>query len=134
MGFRLAWRGRLFIASSFFGLTILAGLPAEAALCTVAWEPNTETDVAGYYAYQTVAGTTYPNSPSWKGTATSVTCEQLGVRADGKTYYFVVKAYDTSGNVSSASAEISKTMPLVAVPPPPPTCLRFAGKSGNCKN
>jgi hypothetical protein len=130
-----AWLDRFCIASSLFGLTIIAGgLPAHAALCTVAWEPNIETDIAGYYAYQTVAGVMYPDSPVWTGNVTSVTCEQLGITADGKTHYFVVKAYDTSGNVSPLSNEVSKTIPLVAAPPPAPSCLRFAGKSGTCKN
>lgn len=114
-------------------------LPAQAGICTLSWGANTETDLAGYQAYQTVAGVAYGTTPAWIGNVTSVTCEQLGVTADGQIHYFVVKAYDTAGNVSGPSNEVSIAIPLPVTtstptqPPPAPSCLRFAGKSGNCK-
>lgn len=117
----------LFLGSMIFG----SALPAQAAICSLSWNANTETGLAGYYAFQTASGVPYPSAPAWIGNVTSVTCEQLGANVSGATYYFVVKAYDKAGNVSGPSNQVSFTVPMA---PPAPSCLRFAGNSGNCKN
>lgn len=92
--------------------------PAQAALqdCTLTWAPNTEADLAGYRVY--VAPT--PGGYNGKGPAldvgknqTSVKCAALRLPAPA-TYYFVVTAYDTSGNESTFSKEVNKA--LIDVP------------------
>lgn len=127
------------------GLLALAD-PAQATLCTLQWDAPTQnadgtplTALAGYYAYQSVPGAPYPTAPSWIGDSTSVSCDLLGVKADGKTYTFVVKAYRTDMSVSGPSNEVSKTMPLL----PPANGLRITSQSdtvlviegfGTCKS
>jgi hypothetical protein len=108
-----------------------SALPAQAAICTLTWEANIETDLAGYYAFQTPSGVSYPSVPTWIGNVTSVTCEQLGATVSGTTYYFHVKAYDTAGNVSEPSNEASFTVPTA---PPAPRGLRLHGNGGKWKN
>lgn len=113
----------------FLGLMIMGSvLPAQAAICTLSWEANTETDLAGYYAFQTASGVSYPSAPAWIGNVTSVTCEQLGATLSGTTYYFHVRAYDTEGNVSEPSNEASFTVPM---PPPVPMGLRVTEVTGS---
>jgi len=82
---------------------------------TLAWDANTETDLAGYVVlWGTQSGTqtngTYPNSV----TLGKVTTTQVGPLTGGTTYYFVIKALNTSGFVSSASNEVSVTLTVLA--------------------
>jgi len=71
-------------------------------------------DLAGYRVYQSTTSGSYTSGPvatvtaaaSGGGTA-SATINNL---ASG-TYYFVVRAYDSSGNESVVSNEASKTIP-----------------------
>ena len=71
-------------------------------------------DLAGYRVYQSTTSGSYTSGPvatvtapaSGGGTA-SATVNNL---ASG-TYYFVVRAYDSSGNESVVSNEASKTIP-----------------------
>ncbi len=71
-------------------------------------------DLAGYRVYQSTTSGSYTSGPvatvaasvSGGGTATA-TVNNL---APG-TYYFVVRAYDSSGNESAVSNEASKTIP-----------------------
>jgi hypothetical protein len=82
---------------------VLAG---EAIL---SWAPNTETDLSGYKVYYGTASGTY-GVPLTVGTTTTSTVSGLSPG----TYYLAVTAYDTSGNESGFSAEVSKT--VVATP------------------
>lgn len=127
-------------AWGFLGVIMFASaLPAEAA-CTLAWNANTETDLAGYHVYHSYSSNGYTvGGYSFNTSSTSVTCDQMGIGLDGQLHYWVVTAYDTAGNESPFSAQVWMQMPLLssggtAPPPPPaPTCLKFAGGSGNCK-
>jgi hypothetical protein len=81
---------------------------------TLGWDANTESDLQGYMVlWGTQSGTTsgiYPNSV----TVGKVTSTQIGPLAGGATYYFVIKALNTSGFVSSASNEVSLTIGILA--------------------
>lgn len=106
---------RLFLVILFL---LFCAAPAQAALCTLEWSPNTETDLAGYKAYHSTTSQTYTNPPVvvpsefvW------TTCEAFSIIADGRTHYFSVTAYDTAGNESAKSSEVNK---FIALPPPPP--------------
>jgi len=85
-------------------LAITAPVSTKAKLT---WDPNTESDLAGYKVYVGTASQAY-GSPVDVGTLT--TYEILNLQK-GQTYYFSVTAYDSSNNESSDSNEVSKTVP-----------------------
>ncbi|MGQ0809981.1 MAG: hypothetical protein ACT4OO_01995 [Nitrospiraceae bacterium] len=65
--------------------------------------------MAGYKVYVgTAPGSyNYPGSPFVLGRVTSFTLNSLSV---GQTYYFALSAYDSVGNESSLSVEVSKSI------------------------
>ena len=77
----------------------------RAATVTAMWDPNTESDLAGYklsYGLQSGVYTTtidVGNVTSWPLTLT-----------DGLRYYFAVQAYNTSAAISPFSAEVFADM------------------------
>lgn len=73
---------------------------------TLVWNPNAETDLAGYKVYVGTSSGLY-GSPINVGIATSYVVANLKV---GTTYYFTVTAYDQSGNESLRSSEVSKSI------------------------
>lgn len=82
---------------------------AYSAQVTLAWDPNTEPDVAGYRIYYGLERDQYSNRID-VGNQTSYTLASL---ADGKTYYFAATVYDQEGNESDFSDEV-----VFNVPPP----------------
>ena len=68
------------------------------------WTANTEPDLAGYKVHIGTQPGIY-NPPITLGTVTTYTATNL---TSGKTYYFCVSAFDSAGNDSPCSAEISK--------------------------
>lgn len=90
---------------------------------TLAWDANSEPDLAGYKVYRgTVSGTygtpvTLPLSALPNPSAPQWTSPSL---ANGR-YYFAVTAYNTAGLESGYSNEVSTT---IATPPAPPRNLR----------
>ncbi|HEY6083931.1 MAG TPA: hypothetical protein VIU63_00965 [Nitrospira sp.] len=66
-------------------------------------------DLAGYKVYVgTSSGTyNYPGSPFTIGVTTTYSISNL---PPGQTYFFALSAYDTSGNDSGLSAEVSKSI------------------------
>jgi hypothetical protein len=78
--------------------------PPSGGSATVTWNANTESDLAGYRVFYGTSSRNYPNSIS-VGKVTTATINGLTV---GTTYYFAVKAVDTSGNLSGYSAEVTK--------------------------
>jgi len=78
--------------------------PPSGGSATVIWNANTEADLAGYRVFYGTSSRNYPSSIS-VGKVTSGTISGLTI---GTTYYFAVKAVDTSGNLSGYSAEVTK--------------------------
>jgi len=76
---------------------------------TLTWAANREPDLAGYKIYiGTASGTySYPGSPFLTGKVTSYTVSDL---PKGQTYCFAISAYDSAGNESVLSAEVSKSL------------------------
>ena|SRR3990172_2357103 len=73
----------------------------------LSWDSNSDSDLAGYKIYYGTAPRTYGNPIDVRNTTTSTVPDlQKGVR-----YYFAVTAYDTSGNESGYSSEVSKAIP-----------------------
>jgi hypothetical protein len=74
-----------------------AARPALAGTVSLAWDPVTDSDLAGYRVYYGTAPGTYTQSVD-VGNVTATTINGL---TDCTTYYFGVKAYDTANNVST---------------------------------
>ncbi len=82
--------------------------PARTANATVTWNANTEADLAGYRVYVgTTSGSYNFAGPFEVSGATSFTVPNLPV---GTTYFFAVTAFDKSGNESTKSSEVSKSL------------------------
>lgn len=78
--------------------------PQSTTSVTLAWNPNTDPDLAGYKIYESTSSGTYGTAIATVPPSSSsfvVTGLQRGV-----TYYFVITAYDTSGNESARSGEV----------------------------
>ncbi len=111
----------IFSPASLFGIVAVALLffcPVEAISSvdiTLAWDANTEPDLAGYRIFVRAEGESYDYSqPDWEGTET--TCTITGL-ADGANYYFVARAFDTSNNESGDSNEVLYEAPAPNEPP-----------------
>ena len=86
---------------------------ALAGNAVLSWDPNTESDLAGYKAYVGTASGVYGSSID-VGNQTTYTITGLG----SGTFYFVVTAYNTSGIESVHSNEVSKTFTAPDTTPP----------------
>ena len=96
------------------GLLLLAAPAMADTTFRLAWDPNSEPDVAGYrLRYGTSAGN-YGQSVD-VGNVTDYDVRGLDA---GTTYFFVVVAYDWAGNVSAPSNEVSGVPVLIIGPSP----------------
>ena len=91
-------------------MAIFSVTPLWAGTALLSWDPNTENNLAGYKIYHGTSSGNY-TLISDVGSITEFTVNNL---ADGQTYYFVVTAYDTSGNESSFSSEVSQLIGTVS--------------------
>jgi hypothetical protein len=93
-----------------------AGLLATAgnAQVVVNWSDNTEPDLHHYDVFRaTVPGGPYAKANSIPVTVSAYTDTAL---VNGTIYYYVVRAFDSAGNGSANSAQVS-VMPAPAAPP-----------------
>lgn len=76
---------------------------------TLTWTTNREPDLAGYKIYLGTASGTYdsPGSPFLVGNIRSYIVSNL---PKGQTYFLAISAYDSAGNESELSAEVSKSL------------------------
>jgi len=102
-------------------LTLLLPNTLLAGEVMLAWDPPTQnedgtflSDLAGYTIYYGTASGDYSNNIN----VGNVTTYQVNNLADGYTYYFVVTAYNTSGNESIYSNEINLYISSVDISPP----------------
>ncbi len=79
------------------------GLSAYAMDITLAWDANTEPDLAGYKLYYGGLSGSYSQSID----VGDVTIFQISALTDKESYYFAATAYDTEGNESGYSNEVS---------------------------
>lgn len=84
----------------------LAVTAPQSSTAELSWDPNTESDLAGYKVYAGTSSRSY-GPPIDVGNVTSFKVINL---AKGQTYYFAVTAYNTSGAESGFSNEVSKTI------------------------
>ena len=87
-------------------LTLSAPTTSSAALT---WNANTEPDLAGYKVYQATASGAYPPTPIATLPKPILSYPAMGLQV-GTTYYFTITAYDSAGNESQKSAEVSKSI------------------------
>jgi len=88
------------------------GVSFNGTCATVAWNANTESDLAGYRLYDRVSLSGTPNLIATFGTQiTSVPCSQLGFNAG--QHYLSARAFDTSGNESPSAT--ATEVPFVIV-------------------
>jgi len=99
---RIEWLGPLVSALLCLAFTC-AGQAAQSV--TLAWDANTELDVAGYRLYYGTASRSYDQSIDVQ----NVTTNAVGNLQEGTTYFFAVTAYSTSGLESDFSNEVSHT-------------------------
>jgi hypothetical protein len=121
--------GRLRIAGLIGSVLALFLIFSPSFVCadriTLAWDSNVEPDVAGYIVYYgTQSG--YYDFDVDVGDYDSITISGL---VEDVMYYFAVSAYDTEGNESDFSAEI--TYPN-SVSPPSSSGGTGGGGSGGC--
>ena len=86
-------------------VAMLWTLPALSASVTIAWDPNPQSDVAGYLAYSRVAGSSAVEAVD-VSTNTTYTFENLVV---GISYVFHVTAYNNSGIESEPAGSVEYT-------------------------
>lgn len=79
---------------------------------TVAWDPNPETDIAGYRVYYGQVGTSVTNTVS-PGTTTQ---QQVISLLPATQYWFYVTAFNTAGLESDPSTVLTYTTPVNAAP------------------
>ena len=79
---------------------------ALSAQVTLAWDLNTEPDLAGYLVYYGTSSGIYTDSIDVNN---SLTCT-ISDLEEGQTYYFAVTAYNYSGHESGFSNEVYQIM------------------------
>src|SRR5881296_1937266 len=109
----------LFVACVITTICSLAPALSSAAQVTLAWDANTDPDLAGYKLYYGLSSGSYQSSVD-VGNVTSYTLSGL---LDGRIYYFAATAYNLSVAESGFSNEVSKaiadvTSPIVSITAP----------------
>lgn len=98
-----------FILAVLFYIVFVLSTFCNAAEVTLAWDANTEPDLAGYRIYKTLTPDQYifvkddpdNNNKVWEGTTTTAT-----ILVDEGQCWFVATAYDISGNESWPSNQV----------------------------
>ena len=110
-------RSRNLILFSILLAGILFSVMARAETVTLAWDPNSESDLAGYRLHYGTASRNYTQIID-VGNVTQYAITNL---FPGQTYYFAATAYNTAGSESGYSAEVSHTIPAPNSPPATPS-------------
>jgi hypothetical protein len=108
---------RVYFGFIFFLISLFSASVLFATNITLSWTPPTTNadgtplrDLAGYRVYYGLISGNYTQSND-AGNVTSYTITDLSA---GSSYYFAITAYDTSGNQSIASNEISTTITAIS--------------------
>jgi hypothetical protein len=110
-------------------LLLIAIVANAAQSVTLAWNANTETNLAGYRLYYGTGTRSYGTNQTVLAPLTTVTITNL---QSGRTYYFAVTAYTSDGLESDYSDEVFYRVPGIAPgSPAKPTILRISGATNN---
>jgi hypothetical protein len=123
-----ALRFRKIICSLAVLAVLIMASSASAESATLAWDANSEADLAGYRIYY---GTTSGNYSTTVDVGRVTTCTISNLAA-GQTYFFAAKAYNASGTLSGYSTEVSYTVPIANASPSTPATP--TGSSSGWKN
>lgn len=93
----------------FFMVFLFMSSVAFATSIQVTWNANTDSDLSGYKVYY---GTTSTGSYTKIVDVGNVTAYSITNPTTGVTYYVAVTAYDTTGNESEKSTEVSVYVPV----------------------
>jgi hypothetical protein len=108
----------------FLGLALIPPVgTGHAAQATLAWDPNTEADIAGYKVYYGAASKNY----GWSVDVGKVTTFTVPNLNDGVTYYFAATAYNTAKVESTFSGEVSKSTCTYSISPPSQSLTQSGG-------
>ena len=100
----------LFIIFFFiFSIVVIPAVSANVNI-TLAWDANSEDDLAGYRIFVKSDGTFDYVNPDWEGLKGTTTCTITSLD-DSKTWCFVARAFDESDNESGNSNEVCWTKP-----------------------
>ena len=105
-------------------------VPATAGSLSLAWDDNTEQDLAGYKVYIGTASQTFSQIID-VGHVTAFTVTNL---SEGETYYSSVTAYDIYMNESDFSNEVNTTIPVTPPPPEPENSPPGASFTFSCSD
>jgi hypothetical protein len=127
-------RGGLTLLLALLSALLFAGFAAGAVgEVTLEWDPNPEPEVSGYRLHMGTEPGSYDQFRD-AGNQTTASVKEL---VAGKTYYFVVTAYDAAGNESLPSNEVSFTAPwpgnLLAKTVLAPIEPENAGRAPHCE-
>jgi hypothetical protein len=100
---------------------------AHSAQVTLAWDANTDPDLAGYRIHYGFLSDQYSSYSVDVGNQTSYTLSNL---PDGKTYYFSATAYDQAGYESDFSNEVVYSAPPACTYSVSPTSRSSAPEGG----
>ncbi|WP_413936667.1 BACON domain-containing protein [Nitrospira sp. BLG_1] len=90
-------------------ITLTLNAPSSSS-ATLTWKANSETDLAGYKVYRSTISGKYDQGNVITMLRGNVTSYQATGLQFGKTYFFVVTAFDIAGNESGYSNEVSKSV------------------------
>jgi len=94
------------------GYGVDAPAAATSATATLAWDAVQATALSGYRIYYgTSPGLYFQSRGNGLTISSNVTTHVVTGLSSGTTYYFAATAFDTSGNESAYSAEVSKAIP-----------------------
>ena len=77
---------------------------------TFEWDANIEADLAGYRIYQANESGGHVFDPNLAVATVSAGTETATIQLLDGTYYWVLVSYDTSGNESGPTAEVTETL------------------------
>jgi hypothetical protein len=97
-------RGILMLSITLGSLLFANCIKAQTGSATISWNPSSTPNVASYQIYYGTSSGNYISAVPVSSSSTSVTIYGL---MKGVKYYFAATAFDSSGNQSSFSPEIS---------------------------
>jgi hypothetical protein len=102
---------RIRLALVAAGLLVCSAVPVAAGTVTLAWDPNPETDIAGYVVFYGTSSGQYATSVD----VGNQTFFQFTEPYSTTPYYFAVRAYNQAGSQSELSAEVSTANPATTL-------------------
>ena len=114
----------VFLLSSF----LVMGMGITSEIATFQWDAPTDSDLAGYRIYQSNQSGVYTYGPTSLNLIATIPLgtEEIALEIDDGTYFWVATAFDTGGQESEPSNEITDT---IDGPPGCPKIFRFKSSS-----